>query len=61
MAEVQSQTTDVIAKEITLAAMPKVGFAAGEYTPERMGDKFGKLYKVILKHVREAVQENKYD
>ena len=61
MAEVQGQTMDVIAKEITLAAMPKVGFAVEEQTPEGVGDKFGKLYKLILKHVREAVLDKKYD
>ena len=54
-------TPQMIAKEITLAAMSKVGFSAGEGTPERVGDKFGKLYKVILKHVLEAIREDKYD
>ena len=59
MAEVQSQTMDVIAKEITLAV---VGFVhrPGDPTPENVGDKYGKLYKVILKHVREA-SKGEYD
>lgn len=60
MADYLDESPQKIAKEITLAAMEKIGLP-GDRTPERVGDRFGRLYKVILKHVREAALEKKYD
>ena len=60
MAEYRDESPSVIAKEITLKAMERVP-SPGDPTPERVGERFGKLYKVILKHVREASIEEKYE
>lgn len=59
MAEVYD-TAEMIAKEITLAFIQNRGIAGGSDTPSA-GEIAGKLYKVILKNVREAIQEEKYD
>ena len=60
MADYYGESPEVVAKEITLEAMKKVTFG-GELEEARLGNYVGKLYKVILKHVREAIQEDKYE
>lgn len=60
MADFLNEDPAVIAKEITLAVIPKSGMPA-DTTPKNIGDRFGKIYKVILKHIREAIVEEKYD
>lgn len=60
MAEVYD-TLEMIAKELTLEAMrQKQVLMPGDRTAELVGERYGKLYKTILKHVREAY-EKKYD
>lgn len=54
------QSPEVIAKEITLAVINKRSPIGGPST-ESIGAEQGKLFKIILKHVREAVQKEKYD
>lgn len=54
MAEYHDESPAIVAKEITLASMEKVQMP-GSRTPEVMGDLYGKLYKTILKHVKEAI------
>ena len=57
MAEVFDQTPHVIAKELTLAIMEKNAvYTPNEPTPENSGDQYGKLFKRILKNVREAIK-----
>lgn len=58
MAEVYD-TPEMIAKEITLEAMKKVEFG-GKLAEENLGNYCGRLYKIILKNVREAY-DKKYD
>lgn len=60
MAEYRGESPEVIAKEIALAFIDKRGIQGGADTPGA-GEIVGRLYKVILKHVREAIQEEKYD
>ena len=55
-----SESPEVIAKEIALAFIEKRGIQGGDDTPSA-GEIAGKLYKIILKHVREAVSEEKYE
>jgi len=54
------QSPAIVAKEITLAGMEKLQVPAGR-TAEGMGDLYGKFYKVVLKHVVEAIRDDKYD
>lgn len=61
MAEYTDESPAIVAKEMTLAAMGKVVIAAGQANPEGVGENYGKLYKIILKHVREAIHDKKYD
>ena len=62
MAEIYIQDATVIAKELTLAVMEgKNVYSPDPLTPENSGDHYGKLYKKILKNVREAMNEAKYD
>ena len=59
MAEVYD-TPEMIAKEITLAIIEKMGLPGANTEPDAVGGRGGKLYKIILKNVREA-HEKKYD
>jgi len=54
MAEL-NDSPEMIARDITLAVIEKRSFAA-----ETIGEAVGKIYKTILKNVREAWQE-KYE
>ncbi len=58
MAEVRD-SLEMIARDITLAFIQNRGIAGGSDTPSA-GEIAGKLYKVILKHVKEAYGQ-KYD
>jgi len=50
------------AKEITLGIMSaKEMLLPEERTVENIGETYGKLYKILLKHVREAAIDKKYD
>lgn len=49
------ESTLTVAKEITLTVWQQTA-KPGDPTSENIGDRVGKLYKVILKHVREANQ-----
>jgi hypothetical protein len=59
MAEIP-ETIEMIAKEITIASLEVVSEKIPA-TAENVGNVSGKLYKLILKHVREAIIDKKYD
>ncbi|GAG47309.1 unnamed protein product [marine sediment metagenome] len=60
MAEYHDESIAIVAKEITLVAMEKLQMP-GDRTAKVIGDLYGKLYKTILKHVKEAIIDEVYD
>ena len=55
-----SESPQVTAKEVTFAAMEKIAFP-GDLRVQIVEDIFDELYKVILKHVGDAIQSEKYN
>lgn len=54
--EIMGDDALTVAKEITLATIPKLGTPA-DTKPEAVGERYGKLFKVVLKQVVEGINE----
>ena len=58
MTDTQYQSDEVIAKELTIAVLQKMTTPNPAFSPDKAGDTVGKIYKTVIKNVREAY-ENK--
>jgi hypothetical protein len=48
----RGETREVIAKEITLAIIEKIGLPGANTEPEALGERAGKLYRAILEQIK---------
>ena len=57
----ENQSPEVIAKELTLAAVQKIISTHTALGPDVTGKTISAIYKTILKNTREAIIEKKYE
>lgn len=48
----RSESEEVVAKEITLAIIEKIGLPGANTEPEALGERAGKLYRAILEQIK---------